>query len=92
MVLLGTINFKLSIVGSILVITVDSHYLVRAQEGKTNFKSGFPSRPKSTCQGNNTSNFSYSVLMYQNPLLSPFECPHNPSVPSMALLLGIHLN
>lgn len=46
MVLLCTIDFKSSIVGSIFVITADSHHLVSAQKGKTNFINGFSSRPK----------------------------------------------
>ena len=46
MVFLYTIHFKLSIVSSIFVITVDSHHLASAQEGKIHFISGFSSRPK----------------------------------------------
>lgn len=46
MVFLCTIHFKLSIVSSIFVITVDSHHLASAQEGKIHFISGFSSRPK----------------------------------------------
>lgn len=46
MVFLCTIHFKLSIVSSIFVITVDSHHLASAQEGKIHFVSGFSSRPK----------------------------------------------
>lgn len=47
MVLLCTIDFKLSIVGwGIFVIIVDRCHLVSAQEGKTNFISGFSSRAK----------------------------------------------
>ena len=56
MVLLCTIDFKLSIVGwGIFVIIVDRCHLVSAQEGKTNFISGFSSRAKkNTSQSNNT--------------------------------------
>lgn len=46
MVFLCTIHFKLSIVSSLFVITVDSHHLVCSQEGKIHFICGFSSTPK----------------------------------------------
>lgn len=64
MVFLCTIHFKLSILSSLFVITVDSHHLLSAQEGKIILYVASLPHQKNTSQSNNTwcSLFSTDVI------------------------------